>query len=50
MSMADPKNSSGDFATIAFVDIAGFSAIADVHGDASAIAMLELFEAWCATR
>ena len=44
MSMADPKNSSGDFATIAFVDIAGFSAIADVHGDASAIAILDLFE------
>ena len=39
-----PKNSSGDFATIAFVDIAGFSAIADVHGDASAIAILDLFE------
>ena len=30
--------------TIAFVDLAGFSAIADVHGDASAIAILEYFE------
>lgn len=30
--------------TIAFVDLAGFSAITDVFGDATAIAMLELFE------
>ncbi len=30
--------------TIAFIDLAGFSAIADVHGDASAIRILELFE------
>jgi adenylate cyclase len=28
------------FATVAFVDLAGFSAITDVYGDASAIAML----------
>lgn len=33
------------FATVAFVDLAGFSAIADVYGDASAIAVLERFEA-----
>jgi adenylate cyclase len=37
-----------DFASIsssvAFIDIAGFSAIADVYGDASAIAVLEIFE------
>lgn len=31
-------------ATIAFVDLAGFSAITDVYGDASAIAVLERFE------
>ena len=31
-------------ATVAFVDLAGFSAIADVHGDASAIAVLGRFE------
>jgi len=31
-------------ATVAFVDLAGFSAIADVYGDASAIAVLGLFE------
>ncbi len=37
----DPATPS---ATIAFVDLAGFSAIADVHGDASAIAVLEIFE------
>jgi adenylate cyclase len=32
-------------ATVAFVDLAGFSAIADVYGDASAIAVLGHFEA-----
>lgn len=32
------------FATVAFIDLAGFSAIADVHGDASALAVLERFE------
>lgn len=32
-------------ATVAFVDLAGFSAIADVYGDASAIAVLQRFEA-----
>ncbi|MBI1213290.1 MAG: hypothetical protein GC190_17630 [Alphaproteobacteria bacterium] len=32
------------FATVAFVDLAGFSAITDVYGDASAIAVLKLFE------
>jgi adenylate cyclase len=31
-------------ATVAFIDLAGFSAIADVYGDSTAIAMLELFE------
>lgn len=32
-------------ANVAFVDLAGFSAIADVFGDASAVAVLERFEA-----
>jgi adenylate cyclase len=32
-------------ATVAFVDLAGFSAITDVYGDASAIAILGRFEA-----
>jgi len=31
-------------ATVAFVDLAGFSAITDVYGDAPAIAVLERFE------
>src|SRR3984893_14230985 len=31
-------------ATVAFVDLAGFSAITDVYGDASAIAVLGRFE------
>jgi adenylate cyclase len=31
-------------ATVAFVDLAGFSAITDVYGDASAIAVLQRFE------
>ncbi len=31
-------------ATVVFVDLAGFSAIADVFGDAAAIEVLELFE------
>lgn len=31
-------------ASIAFIDLAGFSAIADVFGDHAAIAILEIFE------
>lgn len=31
-------------ATVAFIDLAGFSAIADVYGDSTAIGILELFE------
>src|SRR5918995_7465051 len=30
--------------TVAFIDLAGFSAIADVYGDAAAIDVLEIFE------
>jgi adenylate cyclase len=33
-----------EIATVAFVDLAGFSAITDVYGDDEAIAILELFE------
>ena len=42
--MSQPQTSSGASATVAFIDLAGFSAIADVYGDASAIAVLEIFE------
>src|ERR1700687_3202841 len=37
-------NFESTFATVAFVDLAGFSALTDVHGDASAIRVLERFE------
>jgi adenylate cyclase len=33
-----------DTATVAFVDLAGFSAITDVYGDEQAIAIIEVFE------
>jgi adenylate cyclase len=36
--------SFGDAATVAFVDLAGFSAVADVFGDLAAVRMVELFE------
>jgi adenylate cyclase len=42
--VSQTQTSSGASATVAFIDIAGFSAIADVYGDASAIAILEIFE------
>jgi adenylate cyclase len=42
--MSPTQSSASASATVAFVDIAGFSAIADVYGDASAIAVLEIFE------
>ena len=46
---ADPKHpTEAAKATVVFVDLAGFSAIADVFGDAAAIGVLELFESWCA--
>lgn len=38
------QSSASASATVAFIDLAGFSAIADVYGDASAIAILEIFE------
>jgi adenylate cyclase len=37
-------NSNGESATVAFIDLSGFSAIADVYGDASAVQVLEIFE------
>jgi adenylate cyclase len=37
-------NSASTAASVAFVDLAGFSAITDVFGDESAIATLEIFE------
>lgn len=40
-----PEGFESGVATVAFVDLAGFSAIADVYGDASAIAVLGRFEA-----
>ena len=42
---ADARPFTSGVATVAFVDLAGFSAITDVYGDASAIAVLERFEA-----
>jgi adenylate cyclase len=45
MFKADPQSIIGDsMATVAFVDLAGFTAIADVFGDAAAIEVLDLFE------
>ena len=38
------QSSTSAQATVAFIDLAGFSAIADVYGDAAAIAVLEIFE------
>jgi adenylate cyclase len=38
------KTAVNDSATVAFIDLAGFSAITDVFGDSTAIAMLEHFE------
>jgi adenylate cyclase len=41
----DPTPSSASAsATVAFIDLAGFSAIADVYGDVAAIDVLEIFE------
>jgi adenylate cyclase len=42
--MSPTQNSASISASVAFIDLAGFSAIADVYGDASAIAVLEVFE------
>jgi adenylate cyclase len=42
--MDSDTNPTPSSATVAFIDIAGFSAIADVYGDASALTILEVFE------
>jgi adenylate cyclase len=42
--LADHTGGSGDLATVAFIDLAGFSAITDVFGDAPAVRLLEVFE------
>jgi adenylate cyclase len=42
--MRPTQSSASVSATVAFIDLAGFSAIADVYGDAFAIAVLEIFE------
>ncbi|RWH71715.1 MAG: hypothetical protein EOQ86_05440 [Mesorhizobium sp.] len=42
--MSQTQSSAGAPATVAFIDLAGFSAIADVYGDAAAIDVLEIFE------
>ena len=41
---ASGSDTASASATVAFIDLAGFSAIADVYGDESAIAVLEIFE------
>lgn len=43
-SASDVDGFESTVATVAFVDLAGFSAITDVYGDASAIAVLKCFE------
>jgi adenylate cyclase len=45
MNVSDVDGFESAVATVAFVDLAGFSAITDVYGDASAIAVLGRFEA-----
>ncbi|MCF1450458.1 adenylate/guanylate cyclase domain-containing protein [Agrobacterium vitis] len=42
--MRQRENLATPSATVAFVDIAGFSAISDVYGDAAALVVLEVFE------
>lgn len=42
--MRQRRNLATAPATVAFIDIAGFSAIADVYGDAAALDVLEVFE------
>jgi adenylate cyclase len=43
-TMSKLETFESTFATVAFVDLAGFSALTDVHGDASAIRVLKRFE------
>lgn len=42
---SDPsQRADGASATVVFIDLAGFTAIAEVHGDAAAVKILEIFE------
>lgn len=43
-NILEPSDPFKELATVAFVDLAGFSAITDVYGDAIALAMLDIFE------
>src|SRR3990170_7088103 len=38
------QHADGPTATVAFIDLAGFTAIAEVHGDEAAVETLEIFE------
>src|SRR6478609_1212533 len=38
------RDFASEVATVAFIDLAGFSAIADVYGDVAAMSVLEGFE------
>jgi adenylate cyclase len=38
------RSTDGASATVAFIDLAGFTAIADVHGDKAAVEILDIFE------
>jgi adenylate cyclase len=42
--LSQTENETSASATVAFIDLAGFSAIADVYGDLAAIEVLEIFE------
>ena len=42
--MSSPQDFVSEAATVAFIDLAGFSAIADVYGDFAAMSVLEGFE------
>jgi adenylate cyclase len=43
-NMSLTQSSASASATVAFIDLAGFSAIADIYGDEAAISVLEIFE------
>ena len=43
------RGTAHESATVVFIDLAGFSAISDVYGDSTAIAMLEIFEGMVGT-
>lgn len=43
-TMSPSQHADGPAATVAFIDLAGFTAIAEVHGDEAAVETLEIFE------